>query len=622
MAEPERVVRHRHFRTAGLRTGPSAVLDRVPLLWNADVAISMARPQKEDAFLYRNGQGDEVAFVVEGEGVLESPFGDLDYRPGDYVVIPRGVLHRWRLGPSPARLLVIESAGPVRTPKRYRNEHGQLTEMAPFSERDVRRPERLVTHDETGEFKVVVKSGNRLVEMLVPHHPFDVVGWDGYYYPWAFSIHDFEPRVGRVHLPPPVHQTFEGEGFVICSFCPRPYDFEPEAVSAPYSHQNVMSDEVLFYANDRVHEPQGRREGLDHAPPGRAAARPAAGQDRGFDRRQGHGRARGHGRHVPAPPREPRVARGRGRRVPRVVARAAAVSTPSARALLEGLVDYAGLFPPTALSMDEAVAEYARWRRSPPSFMLGRFVLPAARLRDFSRAADAHLPEAGGGEPWRLSALVGADVHGDSSLVTSFNRSLAGRAVVDAVELKAAGPQDADTSLEALPPGLTAFVEVPLGGDLGGLLAALRRRGARAKARTGGVVPDAIPDPADLARFVAACAAGQVPWKATAGLHHPVRAEQALTYEPGGPRALLHGFLNVFAAAAFAAGGASVADLEAVLREEDEAAFRLDDDGLSWRHLRASTDELARSRREAASSFGSCSFAEPVADLRSLGILP
>jgi homogentisate 1,2-dioxygenase len=278
VAEPERVVRHRHFRTSGLATGASAVLDRVPLLFNADVAISMARPRKDDAFHYRNGQGDEVAFVVEGDGVLESCFGELPYRAGDYVVIPRGILHRWRLGTGPHRLLVIESAGYVRTPKRYRNEHGQLTEMAPFSERDIRRPENLVTHDETGEFPIVVKSGNRLVEMVMAHHPFDVVGWDGYYYPWAFSIHDFEPRVGRVHLPPPVHQTFEGDGWVLCSFCPRPFDFEPDAVAAPYSHQNVMSDEVIFYANAEFMSRTGielgsitlHPDGLVHGPqPGR-----------------------------------------------------------------------------------------------------------------------------------------------------------------------------------------------------------------------------------------------------------------------------------------------------------------------------------------------------------------
>jgi homogentisate 1,2-dioxygenase len=274
VAEPERVLRHRHFRTAGLATGPSAVRDRVPLLFNADVALSVVRPRKEDAVFYRNAQGDEVVFVVEGEGTLESSFGELPYRAGDYVVIPRGILHRFGLGKGPHRFLVIESRGYVRTPKRYRNEHGQLTEMAPYSERDIRRPERLLTRDETGEFTVLVKSGDRLVEMLMPHHPFDVVGWDGYYYPWALSIHDFEPRVGRVHLPPPVHQTFEGDGFVICSFCPRPFDFEKDAVSAPYSHQNVMSDEVLFYANAEFMSRKGielgsitlHPDGLPHGP--------------------------------------------------------------------------------------------------------------------------------------------------------------------------------------------------------------------------------------------------------------------------------------------------------------------------------------------------------------------
>jgi len=281
VAEHERVVRHRHFRTSGLTTGPSPVLDRVPLLFNADVALSMARPTREDPFFYRNGQGDEVVFVVEGEGVLESSFGEVAWRAGDYVVVPRGVLHRLRLGKGPFRLLVIESAGYVRTPARYRNEHGQLTEMAPYSERDLRRPANLQTHDETGEFAVVVKSGNRLVETTMAHHPFDVVGWDGYYYPWAFSIHDFEPRVGRLHLPPPVHQTFEGDGFVVCSFCPRPFDFEPDAVPAPYSHQNVMSDEVLFYANAEFMSRKGielgsitlHPDGLPHGPqPGKTEA--------------------------------------------------------------------------------------------------------------------------------------------------------------------------------------------------------------------------------------------------------------------------------------------------------------------------------------------------------------
>jgi hypothetical protein len=297
------------------------------------------------------------------------------------------------------------------------------------------------------------------------------------------------------------------------------------------------------------------------------------------------------------------------------------MTAPSARVLLAGLVDYAGLFPPAALSMDEAVAEYARRRRSPESWMLGRFVLPASRLAELGRAADAHLPEPGAGAPWRLSALLGGDVHGDSSLVTSFNRAHAGRALVDAVELKAGSPEEAEAALEALPAGLAAFVEVPLGNELDGVLAVLRRRGAGAKARTGGVVPEAIPDPAGVARFLAACAAAGVPFKATAGLHHAVRADRALTYEPGSPRATMHGFLNVFAAAAFARSGAPASDLETVLRDEDATAFGLEGDTLAWRGRRVDSEALASTRRDFATSFGSCSFAEPVADLRSLGVI-
>jgi hypothetical protein len=303
------------------------------------------------------------------------------------------------------------------------------------------------------------------------------------------------------------------------------------------------------------------------------------------------------------------------------VASALVVTSASARALLTGLVDYAGLFPPAALAIDAAVAEYARWRRSPEAFMLGRFVVPAARLGELGRAADAHLPEPGGRERWLLSALVGGDPLGDAALVEVFNSWGAGRAVVDAVELKAASPDEVEGALDALPPELSAFVEIPLHENLDGMLAALERRGARAKIRTGGVVPEAIPDPRDVARFIAACAAASVPFKATAGLHHPVRSEQALTYEAGSPRAVMHGFLNVFTAAAFARAGASVAELEAVLRDEDPAAFRLDDEGLKWRMLAATIDVVEATRRDFATSFGSCSFAEPVGDLRALGVL-
>ena len=296
--------------------------------------------------------------------------------------------------------------------------------------------------------------------------------------------------------------------------------------------------------------------------------------------------------------------------------------TPAAaRALLAGLVDYAGLFPPAALDMDAAVAEYARWRRAPEAFILGRFVAPASRLVELGRAAEASLPLPGAGEPWRVSALLGADLHGDTARVASWNVSHSGRAAVDTVELRAASPEEAEAALDALPPGLTAFVELPLVSDLGPLLAALKRRGARAKLRTGGVVPEAIPEPGDVARFIVACAAAGVPFKATAGLHHPVRAEHALSYEADSPHAVMHGFLNVFAAATLARDGLTTDEVEAILREDDPRAFRLDDSGLEWRGLRVATEALAAARRDFASSFGSCSFAEPVADLRALELL-
>ncbi|HEY3381944.1 MAG TPA: homogentisate 1,2-dioxygenase [Vicinamibacterales bacterium] len=280
-SEPDRLLRHRHFRTARVQAGPSLVFDRVPILFNADVALSVARPQRNDDVFYRNAQGDEITYVTEGSGILESPLGLLPFRSGDYVVVPRGILHRYRFDAGPACCLVIESAGYVRTPKRYRNEHGQLLEHSPFSERDIRRPEWTEPYDERGDFPIVVKKDHELVEMVLSYHPFDIVGWDGYYYPWALNIHDFEPRVGRVHLPPPVHQTFEGDGFVVCSFCPRPYDFHPDAVPAPYNHSNVMSDEVLYYASSEFTSRKGielgsitlHPDGLPHGPqPGRAEA--------------------------------------------------------------------------------------------------------------------------------------------------------------------------------------------------------------------------------------------------------------------------------------------------------------------------------------------------------------
>jgi homogentisate 1,2-dioxygenase len=281
IADPDPTFRNRHFRTGRLPASRSVIADRIPLLFNADVALSFVQPDEDDESFYRNAQGDEVVYVSEGAGVLESPLGAIALSAGDYLVVPRGIVHRYRFTERPVRLLVIESAGFVRTPARYRNEFGQLMENAPFSERDIRRPSDLTTVDERGEFAILVKKENRLTRVLVDHHPCDVVGWDGYYYPWAFNINDFEPRVGRVHLPPPVHQTFEGDGFVICSFCPRPYEFDPRALPVPYVHSNVMSDEVLYYASAEFMSRKGieygsvtlHPDGVPHGPhPGRAEA--------------------------------------------------------------------------------------------------------------------------------------------------------------------------------------------------------------------------------------------------------------------------------------------------------------------------------------------------------------
>lgn len=280
-AAPAEPLRHRHFRTRHLTETGDAITERVPLLFNHDVCLSVVRPNAESTAFYRNAQGDEIVYVSEGEGALESPFGSIVFAAGDYLLIPRGILHRYRFASENRALLIIESAGYVRPPRRYRNEFGQLMESSPYSERDIRCPQNLETRDEEGEFRLIVKKNDQLAEMVLAHHPFDVIGWDGYYYPWAINIRNFEPRVGRFHLPPPTHQMFEGDGFVVCSFCPRPFDFDPEAVPAPYNHSNVMSDEVLYYANSEFMSRKGieygsitlHPDGLAHGPqPGRTEA--------------------------------------------------------------------------------------------------------------------------------------------------------------------------------------------------------------------------------------------------------------------------------------------------------------------------------------------------------------
>ena len=280
--DPDKTLKHRHFLTARASKGGSATLDRIPILFNADIAMLYVEPTKQDEHYYRNAQADELVYVSKGKGVLESPYGDLPYGEGDYLIIHRGILHRFRMATGVEhKLLVMESRGHVRWPKRYRNEFGQLKEGAPYSERDIRRPADLSTNDTKGDFPIVVKQYDGLNEVVLAHHPLDVVGWDGYFYPWAFNINDFEPIVGRVHQPPPVHQTFEGDGFVVCSFCPRPYDFDPEAVPAPYNHSNVDSDEVLYYASSEFMSRKGiefgsithHPDGIPHGPhPGRAEA--------------------------------------------------------------------------------------------------------------------------------------------------------------------------------------------------------------------------------------------------------------------------------------------------------------------------------------------------------------
>ena len=277
--DPDAVLRMRHFQTHRLPARQSPTLDRTPVLFNGDVALSFVQPTASDDFLYRNAEGDELTFVAAGNGIVESQMGDLAYQAGDYVIIPRGIMHRWRLGGGEHRLLVIESAGAIRPPTRYCNEMGQFLEHSPYCERDLRRPETLAVHQETGEFRAVVKQYDALTEVTLDHHPFDAVGWDGYYYPWALSIHDFEPIVGSLHQPPPVHQTFQGDGFVVCSFVPRLFDFHPDAVPVPYNHSNVNSDEVIYYANDEFMSRKGiafgsltlHPGGLPHGPhPGRA----------------------------------------------------------------------------------------------------------------------------------------------------------------------------------------------------------------------------------------------------------------------------------------------------------------------------------------------------------------
>lgn len=241
-------LRGRQFKTKDFPVGGDPLQSRRTIMGNSDVTLSLSRPDQSSKVFYRNGQAYECWFVHEGSGRLLSQFGSLPFRPGDYVVIPYGVTWKMELE-GEARFLVIECPSQLTPPKRYRNKYGQLLEHSPYCERDITPPDFVDPVTEQGEFEVHVKVRDALHRHIQGHHPFGVVGWDGYLYPWTFNIEDFEPITGRVHQPPPVHQTFEGYNFVVCSFCPRLFDYHPLAIPAPYNHSNVNSDEVLYYVD-------------------------------------------------------------------------------------------------------------------------------------------------------------------------------------------------------------------------------------------------------------------------------------------------------------------------------------------------------------------------------------
>ena len=226
------------------------IQSRKPVLVNSDCKIILAAPrQSMTDYFFKNADADEVIFVHVGSGVLKTMYGNIAFGYGDYLVIPRGTTYQLMFDTPDNRLFIVESYSPVLTPKRYRNEFGQLLEHSPFYERDFRKPSDLETQNEKGDFKFFIKKQDLIYPYVYLNHPFDVVGWDGYCYPYAFSIHEFEPITGRVHQPPPVHQTFQTAGFVICSFVPRLYDYHPQAIPAPYNHSNIDSDEVLYYVD-------------------------------------------------------------------------------------------------------------------------------------------------------------------------------------------------------------------------------------------------------------------------------------------------------------------------------------------------------------------------------------
>lgn len=273
---PDYPLRQTHLKTSVLQaTGADYLDSRKTLMANHDVALSICNPTaKTMDYFYKNGESDEVLFIHDGSGYLISQFGRLRFEQGDYVVIPRTTIYKVEFDEAPVRMLIIESAGPVETVKRYRNELGQLLEHSPYSERDIRPPVELVTDDSKGQYLIKIKKAGYLHQYMYEFSPLDVVGWDGFLYPYALSIHDFEPITGRIHQPPPVHQTFQANNFVICSFVPRLFDYHPLAIPAPYNHSNIDSDEVLYYVEGNFMSRRGIERasftlhpgGLPHGP--------------------------------------------------------------------------------------------------------------------------------------------------------------------------------------------------------------------------------------------------------------------------------------------------------------------------------------------------------------------
>lgn len=271
----DKQLKHRSLQGFKVKPEDDYLKSRKAVLLNNDLKIIMASPRHSmEDYFFKNADADEMIFVHEGTGTFRSMYGNLDFKYGDYIIVPRGTVYQMRFDTEDNRLMIVESYSPIITPKRYRNKFGQLLEHSPFCERDIIKPSNLETHDEKGDFKMFIQKQDNLYPYHYLGHPFDVVGWDGFVYPYIFSIHNFEPITGRVHQPPPVHQTFEAHNFVICSFVPRLFDYHPMAIPAPYNHSNIDSDEVLYYVDgdfmSRKHVERGmftlHPAGIPHGP--------------------------------------------------------------------------------------------------------------------------------------------------------------------------------------------------------------------------------------------------------------------------------------------------------------------------------------------------------------------